>query len=169
VERWACPGLMADTQEPIDPFLVMSESLLAYLASEDSQGGCHHLGDHPNAALFRSAFDLFNAGDAEAFASLLAEDVVWHEIDGERMHGRDAVASSMSGMEGAEFEGSLHDVVGNDEHVVGLVEAHVKAGEEKISYRTAEIMHVEDGKVTDRWSFSDDTQAIIEFFSKVGG
>lgn len=127
------------------------------------------MGDHPNAALFRSAFGSFNAGDAEAFASLLAEDVVWHEIGGETMHGRDAVASSMSGMAGAEFEGSLHDVVGNDEHVVGLVEAHVKAGEEEISYRTAEIMHVEDGKVTERWSFSDDTQAIIEFFSKLGG
>jgi ketosteroid isomerase-like protein len=60
-------------------------------------------------------------------------------------------------------------LVGNDEHVVGLVEAHVKAVEEEISYRTAEIMHVEDGKVTERWSFSDDTQAIIEFFRKLGG
>jgi uncharacterized protein (TIGR02246 family) len=67
------------------------------------------VGHHPNAVLFRSAFDSFNPGDAEAFASLLAEDVVWREIGGETMHGRDAVATSMSGMEGAEFEGSLHD------------------------------------------------------------
>lgn len=127
------------------------------------------MGDHPNAAMFRSAFESFDAGDADAFGSMLAEDVVWHEIGGKTVHGRNAVASSMSGMEGVEFEGSLHDVVGNDEHVVGLVEAHVKAGDDEITYRTAEIMHVEDGKVTERWAFSDDTQAISEFFGKLAG
>lgn len=127
------------------------------------------MGDHPNAAMFRSAFDSFNAGDADAFGSMLADNVVWHEIGGETLHGRDAVASSMSGMEGVDFEGSLHDVVGNDEHVIGLVEAHVKAGDHEITYRTAEIMHVEDGKVTERWAFSDDTGAIGEFFGKLGG
>jgi ketosteroid isomerase-like protein len=31
-------------------------------------------------------------------------------------------------------------------------------------YRTAEIYHVADGKVTARWAFSDDTAAINEFF-----
>ncbi len=127
------------------------------------------MGDHPNAMLLRSAFESFNAGDSDAFGTLLADDVVWHTIGGQTMHGRDAVASSMSGMEGVDFEGKLHDVVGNDDHVVGLVEAHVKVGDNEISYRTAEIMHVEDGKVTERWAFSDDTQAITEFFSKLGG
>lgn len=104
----------------------------------------------------------------EAFGSLLADDVVWHTIGGETMHGADAVASSMSGMEGVEFEGNLHDVVGNDDHVVGLIEAHVKTGDQEFSYRTAEIMHVVDGKVTERRAFSDDTQAIIDFFSGLG-
>ncbi len=127
------------------------------------------MGDHPNVAMFRSAFESFTEGDDSAFGSILAEDVVWHEIGGETLHGREAVTSSMSGMEGVEFDGSLHDVVGNDEHVIGLVEAHVKAGEDEITYRTAEIMHVDDGKVTERWAFSDDTQAIIDFFSSLGG
>ena len=126
------------------------------------------MGDHPNAAKFRSVFESFNAGDSESFASILAEDVVWHEIGGETRHGRDAVASSMSGLEDVEFDVSLHDVVGNDEHVIGLVEANVSADDDEITYRTAEIMHFEDGKVTERWSFSDDTQAIIEFFSELG-
>ena len=127
------------------------------------------MGDHPNAALLRGAFESFNAGDTEGFGALLADDVVWHTIGSETMHGREAVAGSMSGMEGLEFEGSLHDVVGNDEHVVGLVEAHVTAGDKEIRYRTAEILHVTDGKVTERWAFSDDTAAITEFFSGLGG
>lgn len=125
------------------------------------------MADHPNAARFRAAFESFNAGDSDAFGAMLSEDVVWHTIGGETMHGRDAVASSMSGMEGVDFDTSLHDIVGNDEHVIGLVEAHVKVGDDELSYRTAEIMHVEDGLVTERWAFSDDTQAIIDFFSKL--
>ena len=127
------------------------------------------MGDHPNAALFRERFEAFNAGDTETFGAGLADDVVWHTIGGgETMHGREAVASSMSGLADVEFSGTLHDVVGNDEHVIGLVEAHVKAGDKEISYRTAEIMHVSDGKVTERWAFSDDTAAITEFFASLG-
>jgi ketosteroid isomerase-like protein len=59
----------------------------------------------------------------------------------------------------------LHDVVANDEHAVALVSATATRGGKTLSYRTAEIVHVRDGKVTERWAFSDDTQRIIEFFS----
>ena len=34
-----------------------------------------------------------------------------------------------------------------------------------LTYRTAEIMHIRDGKVTARWAFSDDTDRINKFFS----
>jgi hypothetical protein len=80
---------------------------------------------------------------------MLAQDVVWNTIGGETMHGADAVANSMSGLAGLEFDISLHDVVANDDHVVGLVEVHVTAGDKDIRYRTAEIHHVNaEGKVT---------------------
>ena len=36
---------------------------------------------------------------------------------------------------------------------------------QKLDYRTTEIVHVRDGKVTERWAFSDDTQKIIDFFA----
>jgi ketosteroid isomerase-like protein len=74
----------------------------------------------------------------------------------------------MKGMEGLEFEADVHDVLATDDHVVGLVTATVRVGDEAFTYRTAEIAHVEDGKITERWAFSDDTQAIIDFFSRLG-
>jgi ketosteroid isomerase-like protein len=75
----------------------------------------------------------------------------------------------MSGLADVDFDLSLHDVVANDEHVIGLVEAHIRAGDREFSYRTAEIHHVDaDGKITERWAFSDDTAAITEFFSSLG-
>ena len=127
------------------------------------------MGDHPNAALYRTAFAAFAAGDMDAFGGMLADDVVWHTIGGDTIHGAEAVASSMSGLADVEFDLSLHDTVGNDEHVIGLVEAHITAGDKEISYRTAEIHHVDgDGKVTERWSFTNDTQAVADFFGSLG-
>jgi len=127
------------------------------------------MGDHPNATQYRAAFAAFESGDLDAFRSTLAEDVVWNTIVGDTINGAEAVATTMSGLAGSDFEISLHDVVANDDHVIGLVNVHVTAGDKELSYRTAEILHVDgDGKVTERWAFSDDTQAIAEFFASAG-
>jgi ketosteroid isomerase-like protein len=124
------------------------------------------MGDHPNATQYRAAVAAFSSGDLDEFRSMLADDVVWHTIGGDTMNGAEAVASSMSGLAGLDFEISLHDAIANDDHVVGLIDIHVTAGDEEISYQTAEILHVDaDGKVTERWAFTDDTQAITNFFA----
>jgi len=56
-------------------------------------------------------------------------------------------------------------VVANDDHAIALVQATARRGGRTLTYRTAEIFHVRDGKVTARWAFSDDTAAINEFFA----
>lgn len=127
------------------------------------------MGEHPNVAIFRQAMEAFNAGDSAGFVDSLAADVVWHQIDGGTLDGRDAVMASMSGFADIDFTGEVHDVVANDDHLIGLINAHVKVGDQEISYRTAEIMHMSDGKITERWAFSDDPQAIVEFFSQLEG
>jgi ketosteroid isomerase-like protein len=124
------------------------------------------MGDHPNATQYRAAFAAFESGDVDTFRSMLADDVVWNTILGDTMNGAEAVATSMSGLAGSDFEISLHDVVANDDHVIGLVAVHVTAGDKELSYQTAEILHVDsDGKVTERWAFSNDAQAIADFFA----
>lgn len=55
--------------------------------------------------------------------------------------------------------------IGAAEHVVLLADAEAERGGRHLSYRTAKICHVTDGKVTARWAFSDDTQAIIDLFA----
>ena len=60
----------------------------------------------------------------------------------------------------------VHDVIANDEHVIALVEAHAtRADGRTLDYRTAEIAHIRDGKITERWAFSDDTKRITDFFA----
>jgi ketosteroid isomerase-like protein len=121
--------------------------------------------EHPSAALYRRVMEGMGEGDMSAFEAALADDVVWWQIGSpEPVRGKEALLESMKGVD---FEVDLHDVLANDDHVVGLVTASVRIGDDTFTYRMAEIAHVEGGKVTERWAFSDDTQAIIDFFSRL--
>ena len=123
------------------------------------------MADHPNAALARRALDDFNTGDVEEMGKLLDDDVVWHEIGRAEPRRGKAELFASAGAVDYTIEAKLHDVVANDEHTIALVEATATRGGKTITYRTAEIMHVRDGKVTERWAFSDDTAAITDFFA----
>lgn len=125
------------------------------------------MAEHPNAALIReTAAKSEQGGDMMAGMDLLSDDIVWHEIGrDEPIRGKQALVERFAGMpEGATITTETHDVVGNDEHVVQLVKATATLGDKKLVYRTAEIFHMKDGKVTERWAFSDDTDRINEFF-----
>ena len=123
--------------------------------------------EHPNAKLVRDGLEAFNRGDMQAFADLIADDVVWHQIGAPTLQGKQAMVESMPGGEvDWQITADVHDVVANDEHAIALVEAHATRGDGRtLDYRTAEIMHIGDGKLTERWAFSDDTQKIIDFFA----
>ena len=115
----------------------------------------------------REGLEAFNRGDVQGFADLIAEDVVWHQSGAETVRGKQAMAQSLPGGEvDWDITADVHDVVANDEHAIALVEAHATRGDgRKLDYRTVEIMHIRDGKLSERWAFSDDTQRIIDFFS----
>jgi ketosteroid isomerase-like protein len=124
--------------------------------------------EHPNASVLRRALEALDSGDMQAGMDLLADDVEWHEIGrAEPIRGKAAMAERYTSGEGAGWDitGDLHDVVANDEHVVGLVNATARKDGQEFHYRTAEIVHVKDGKITARWAFSDDTEAINRFFA----
>lgn len=125
------------------------------------------MAEHPNATVYRTALEKFMAGD-ESAADLIADDVVWWQIGAEALHGKQAVLDSMTNFEGLDFDIELHDVTASDDHVVGLVIATVDAGDGPFTYRTAEIAHIKDGQITERWAFSDDTEAIARFFADLG-
>jgi len=125
------------------------------------------MADHPNAAKLRAASEeMERTGDLMSQVDLLADDVVWHEIGrDEPLHGKQALVERFSSMpEGASIQVETHDVLANDEHAVQLVTATATLGDRSFTYRTAEIYHMRDGKITERWAFSDDTERINQFF-----
>ena len=127
------------------------------------------MADHPNAAIIRKAGEAMAAGDMQAGMDATADDVVWHEIGrDEPIRGKQALIERYQSMPaGGSITVDTHDVIGNDEHVVALVTATAAMGDRSLTYRTAEIYHVRDGKITERWAFSDDTERINRFFADV--
>ena len=124
------------------------------------------MAEHANAALVRRMIDALNAGDMLAAADALAEDVEWHEIGrAEARHGKGALRDAMGGTADYEITATVHDVIGGDNHTVALVDVTASRGGRTLTYRTAEIVHIRDGKVVERWAFSDDTAAITAFFA----
>jgi ketosteroid isomerase-like protein len=125
------------------------------------------MADHPNAAALRAAAARAEqSGDMMSGIDMLADDVVWHEIGSdEPVRGKQALMERMAGLSnGGSITTETHDIVANDEHAVQLVTATAKMGDRTLVYRTAEIFHMKDGKVTERWAFSDDTDRINQFF-----
>lgn len=120
-----------------------------------------------NAAIARKLADAFGRGDMQQLDTLIADDVVWHEIGrAEPRHGKEALrAVGPGGAADYTITGTTHDILASDDHVVTLVDATATRGGKTLSYRTAEIYHFRDGKVSERWAFSDDTAAITAFFA----
>jgi len=125
------------------------------------------MAEHPNATVYRTALEKFEAGDMSA-TDLIADDVVWYQIGAEPLYGKQALVESMESLQNVDFDIDVHDITASDDHVVGLITATVRAGDESFTYRTAEIAHVKEGKITERWAFSDDTEGIIRFFESLG-
>lgn len=124
------------------------------------------MSEHPNVTAARRMGEAMLRGDMKVVAGYVADDVVWHMIgQAEPVRGKAALASSMvAAGGGASISWVTHDVVGNDDHVVALGEATATRGAKTLTYRTAEIYHMKNGQVTERWAFSDDTAAITDFF-----
>ena len=128
------------------------------------------MADHPNAAKIRAiAAEAERTGDMTSGFEDLSDDIVWHEIGrDEPIRGKQALMERFSDMpEGASIRTETHDVVANDEHAIQLVTATATMGGQELVYRTAEIYHMRDGKITERWAFSDDTDRINKFFGGI--
>jgi ketosteroid isomerase-like protein len=120
-----------------------------------------------NLAVALALQEAFESRDMAQLDALIADDVVWHEIGrAEPRHGKEALqASGPGGASDFEITGVTHDVLASDDHAIALVEATATRAGKTLTYRTAEIYHIQNGKVTERWAFSDDTGAITAFFA----
>jgi ketosteroid isomerase-like protein len=123
------------------------------------------MGAQDNLAVAKEVQEAFGHGDMQRLDQLTADDVVWHEIGkSEPLRGKAALRGEGPGSTDYEVTVKVHDVLANDDHAIALVEATATRGGQTLTYRTAEIYHIRNGQIAERWAFSDDTEKITRFF-----
>jgi len=115
------------------------------------------MAEHPNAALVRSGYEAFAAGDMGKVGELFSPEIVWHApgsnpLSGDRV-GAEAVFENfgkLMELTAGTFGQEIHDVVANDDHVVVLV---TQWWERPHPYRgsSVHVWHVKDGKAVEAW------------------
>ena len=129
--------------------------------------------EHPNVALCRRAYEVFNAGDAEAVRELLAEDITWNvpgrgKFAGPK-HGPDEVLEFFQqvGWEQrqATFDIAIHDIVADDGHMIAFIHYHHERGDAVFDQDGMEFFSLNpDGTIAAFWAFLQDSAAFDEFF-----
>jgi ketosteroid isomerase-like protein len=123
------------------------------------------MADHPNAVWARQIWDAMLAGDMETVSAAFADDIVWHEIGRTEPRRGKAEVSAAFAPTDYEITPTLIDMVAGDDHVVAIIDSLATRSGRTLRYRVAEIHALRDGMIAERWAYSDDTAAIVEFFA----
>ena len=97
---------------------------------------------------------------------MIADDAVWHAPGSNpysgTFTGKEETLTRMGRLaqEGVQISFDIHDVVGNDEHVVAMVDATVTKGSNSCHGRQVQVFHVRDGQLTEFWGYNEDQAAV---------
>ena len=127
----------------------------------------HH--DHPNVTVVREGFEAMQRGDTAWMDEHLADDVVWHVGGNSKWAGAyegKAKVLEYFGRQGqaTEMAAEIHDIVGNDEHVVVLGSAKATARDgSSAEWKYTQIFHIRDGRATEVWGMAENDAAVDPF------
>ena len=130
------------------------------------------MGANENAGVVRKGYEAFQKGDLAAFDELMADDCVWHvpgrgQLAGDKK-GRKATVEYY-GQLGVLSEGTvkveLHDVFGNDEHVVGLHSTSAQRGGKSFMTTEVIVFHLQGGRISEAWEHPFNLYEQDEVFS----
>jgi ketosteroid isomerase-like protein len=128
---------------------------------------------HPNEDLVREGYAAFGRGDLDTLQTrFFADGIRWH-FPGRSPFGGDYTgAGEVLTWLGRTFEASggtirieLHDVIGNDDHVVALTTVRAEREGRTLVDNSVQVFHIHDGKVTEVWTHPADLYASDEFWS----
>ena len=124
------------------------------------------MSEHPNVVAARAGLDAFLKGDTGVLAAMLSDDIVWHgpgnnPYSGDSL-GKEASLARMGRLaeDGVALSFDIHDIVGNDEHVVVICDATISKGGRSAAGRQVQVMHVSDRVMTEFWALNDDQAAV---------
>jgi uncharacterized protein len=127
---------------------------------------------HPNEELVRRGYAAFNTGDVETLRELFADTTIFHEpgrgpISGD-YQGLDQVLGffgTLAERSGGTFRATLHDVVANDDHAIGLHSSDAERDGRATRSPTVLVFHIRDGKLAETWSHHYDQHDFDAFWA----
>jgi uncharacterized protein len=128
---------------------------------------------HPNEELVREGYAAFARGDLDMLQnSFFTSDVRWHYPGRSPFGGDYAGIGDVMTWLGRSFEASggtvrieLHDVIGNDDHVVALTTVRAEREGRTLEDHAVQVFHIQDGKATEVWTHPSDLYATDAFWS----
>ena len=130
------------------------------------------MAEHPNAAIIRDGFDMFNRADIEGLSNLIAADAVQrmpgnNVVSGEHK-GRDnilAMYGKLGELSGGTFQAVIDQIYANDDRVVVIYRGTAERGSKKLDALHALVFEMQDGKITGLDDVSADTSVDDAFFA----
>jgi uncharacterized protein len=127
---------------------------------------------HPNVGIVREGYAAFGRGHLDVLQKeLFAPDIVWHYAGHSQIGGHFHGAEQVMDWLGRIFDLSdgtltvdLHDVIGNDEHVVALIMVRASRNGIHLNDQGVQVFHLSDGKVTEVWTLPGDQATDDDFW-----
>jgi ketosteroid isomerase-like protein len=135
----------------------------------------HH--EHPNVVIAREGFEAFDRGDTAWMDEHISDDVVWHVGGNSKWAGTyrgranvlDLFTRQMQAM-GSSPDVEIHDVLGNDDHVISLGTAKATGPDgTTVEWKWVQVFHIENGKTTEVWGLAENDAAVDPFLDDLPG
>jgi ketosteroid isomerase-like protein len=130
------------------------------------------MADSSSVELVRRLIEAFTRGDLATIEAGLSVDIQWHDSGRSRVmgdkNGKKEVLQHLVRLDelsNGTFAIDVHSVVGDDEHVVGLLAMRGERDGRTLRDKLVTVWHVRNGQVSDFWSTPLDQYAADEFWS----
>jgi ketosteroid isomerase-like protein len=127
---------------------------------------------HRNEVLLRKTYDAFGNGDMDTVLGVFADDIQWHEFGGSPLGGDYKGKEEVLGffgklmeLSGRTFHLEVQDVLGNDRHVVALVQERAERDGKILAIDAVHVWQVQNDTAVDFSCYPADPKAFDDFFS----
>jgi ketosteroid isomerase-like protein len=124
---------------------------------------------HPNEKVLRDVDDAQAREDLDAFRSHFSDDVVVHVTGHSSLAGRHEGLDRFMELFGRfservpDYTFEPHAYLADDEHGVSLQRSHYKRGDETLESNEIFVTHFRDGKITEVWFLSENSDDVDAF------
>ena len=131
--------------------------------------------EHPDVQLVRDGLAAFARGDMSWMDEHLSDDIVWHVGGNSRWAGTYTgkarvleLQSRQSHAMSSPPEVDVHDILGNDGHVVVLGTAKATADDgSSAEWRYVNVFHITNGKATEVWGMAENDAIVDPFLDQL--